>query len=81
MWNETRFGFGAKAFIAMISTWYLLTGFGIILRKPWGYYLLKSVLYALYVGWPLGTMLAKWVLEYITKNEIKVFFFNKVMEV
>lgn len=80
-WNEFIFGVGERIFMMTIATWFMLTGIGILLKKPWGFYLLKSVLYLLYIGWPLGTMLAKWILKYIKDNEIKLYFYNKVIEI
>ena len=80
-WNEMLFSVGGRIFVAILSFWHLLTGFGILLRRPWGFYLLKSILSVLYIGWPFGTMFSKWMFAYIKDNEIKAFFYNEVLEV
>jgi hypothetical protein len=73
-WNDGDFTFVFRFFSICMAVLHLLTGFGILLRKSWGFYLLKFYYYVLMLGIPIGTFLAKKALDYIEENEIKVFF-------
>jgi hypothetical protein len=55
----------------VISVWYLTTGIGTLARKPWGYYLLKSFLYVLLLGFPIGTFISLRSLRFMKKNSIR----------
>jgi hypothetical protein len=54
-----------------LTLWYLVTGIGILKRKVWGYYLLKSFLYMLLIGFPLGTFISYKSLKFMKENSIK----------
>ena len=60
-----------KIFVLVISIYYLATGIGILFRKLWGYYLLKSFLYDLFLGFPIGTFIALKSLKFMKDNSIK----------
>ncbi len=54
-----------------ISVWYLAAGIGILARRIWGYYFLKSFLFILLVAFPIGTFIAYTSLKYMKKSSIK----------
>ena len=58
------------------AVWNLVTGVGILLRKKWGYYLLKFVLYILLLSFPIGTIISYYSLKYMKNNNIKELFQN-----
>jgi hypothetical protein len=58
-------------FGAAITLWYFVTGIGILKRKVWGYYLLKSFLYLLLLSFPIGTFISYKSLKYMKKNSIR----------
>jgi hypothetical protein len=53
---------------------FLIGGVGVIMRKPWAYYVLKLILYWLLIAFPIGTLISVKMLNYIKKNNIKEFF-------
>lgn len=61
-------------FIGLISSWYLITGLGILLKRRWGYYLFKSFLYLFLFVFPIGTFIAYASLRYMKRNHIKGLF-------
>jgi hypothetical protein len=61
-------------FSIVVSTWYLVTGIGILIQKEWGYYLFKIFLYILLVSFPIGTIISYICLKYIKNNNIKDLF-------
>jgi hypothetical protein len=58
-------------FGVIMVTWYAVTGIGILKRKAWGYYLLKSFLYVLLISFPIGTFISYKSLKFMKKNSIK----------
>ncbi len=72
-----RFSKGGEIFIIIMSVWHLISGFGILVRKKWGFILMKFYLYFMYLGVPLGTILAIKILNYIKENKIELFFTKK----
>jgi hypothetical protein len=58
-------------FLAIVTTWYVVTGIGILRRTRWGYYLLKSILYLLFVSFPIGTFISYKSLKFMKKNSIR----------
>ena len=54
-----------------ITLWYFVTGIGILKRKIWGYYLLKSFLYLLLLSFPIGTFISYKSLKFMKKNSIR----------
>jgi len=79
-WEDPEIFTSAWVFIALMTMWHLVTGIGILVRKKWGFYLLKLYLYVLYLGIPIGTLLAKRILRYIKENEIELFFGGRGLE-
>ncbi|MEW6108399.1 MAG: hypothetical protein AB1632_04405 [Nitrospirota bacterium] len=63
-------------FVAGITTWYLLTGIGVLLQTGWGYYLLKSFLYSLLLSFPFGTVIGWKLLAYMKRNNVRRYFFH-----
>jgi len=54
-----------------LTLWYFVTGIGILKRKIWGYYLLKSFLYVLLISFPIGTFISYKRLKFMKKNSIR----------
>jgi hypothetical protein len=54
-----------------LTVWYFVTGIGILKRKRWGYYLLKSFLYVLLISFPIGTFISYKSLKFMKKNSIR----------
>ena len=50
---------------------YFIGGSGIIMKKLWGYYLLKTILYLFIIIFPIGTIFSVVMLKYIKKHNIK----------
>ena len=61
-------------FAIVVSTWYLVTGIGILSLKKWGYYFFKFFLYFLLVSFPIGTIISYLCLKYMRNNNIKDLF-------
>jgi hypothetical protein len=61
-------------FIGILTGWHLLTGIGIVLLKKWGFFLMKFYLYVLYLGFPIGTLIARKLFGYIKNRNIKAYF-------
>jgi len=57
-------------FVIGVSAWHIVTGLGVILRRRWGFYLLKFYLYSSLVAVPIGTIIAVVTLRYMKRNEI-----------
>jgi len=76
-WNDPNFTITFKIFSIFMAVWHLLTSLGILMRKSWGFYFLKFYLYVLMLGIPIGTLIAKKILDYIRDNEIKIFFLSR----
>ena len=70
-----------RCFIIFMTAWHLSTGLGILFRKIWGFYLLKSYLYFLLLGFPIGTWIAVKSLRYIKEKEIVRFFKSRIIEI
>ena len=64
----------------VISLWYLITGIGLLARKPWGYYLFKFFLYVLLLAFPIGTIVSYKSLSYIKRHGIKSLFYDPGVE-
>ena len=60
--------------IIVISISQVILGFGVVLKRLWGFYLLKFVLNCLYVAFPLGTLIAHRTLKYIDEYNIIKYF-------
>lgn len=61
-------------FIISLSLWYLITAIGILTKQKWGYYLFKIFLYALFLGFPIGSIISYKSLVYMKQNNIKNLF-------
>lgn len=72
---------GFREFLIVVLSWYFLIGFGLILRKIWGYYLFVGFLYLSYPGFPIGTFIAYKGLKYIKENDIKAFFNKNSLQI
>jgi len=53
------------------AVWNLVAGIGILFRRKWGYYLLKFVVYILFLSFPIGTVISYSSLKYMKKNNVK----------
>lgn len=67
----------AIVFIFIMSGWHCATGIGIIIRKRWGFVLLKFYLHGLLYAIPIGTIISKRMFKYIDENDIELFFGRK----
>ncbi len=63
-------------FVAILTTWYFVTGVGVIWLKKWGYYLFKFFLFLLFLSFPIGTFISYKTLSYMKKNNIREYFFK-----
>lgn len=70
--SPERFIFAS--FVSVFSIWHALTGIGILSRKKWGYYLLKSFIYFLLLSVPVGTVISFLSLRYMKRNRVKDLF-------
>jgi len=70
--------FEFREFLIVALSWYFLIGFGLILRRIWGYYLFVGFLYFSYPAIPIGTFIAYKGLKYMKENDIKSFFNNSL---
>jgi hypothetical protein len=59
---------------------FLFGGIGIILKRIWGYYFIKIILYLLFPAFPIGTLVSIQMLRYIRNNNIKDFFTCRSIE-
>lgn len=57
-----------------MAIWCLLVGMGLLSRSMWGYYLLKTLLFILVLGFPIGTLISYYSLKYMRNNNVKKFF-------
>ncbi len=64
-------------FILVSAFWYVITGIGIIKLTRWGYYLFKIFLYLLFICFPVGTFISYKTLKYMSRNNLKAYFFHK----
>lgn len=64
-------------FVIAVTTWYLLTGVGVIKQTTWGYYLFIFFLYVLFISFPIGTYISYKTLSYMKRKEIKKYFLKK----
>ncbi len=58
-------------FFTIMGLWYLTAGVGLLMRKTWGYYLFKALLYLLLIGFPIGTFISYKSLRFMRENSIK----------
>ncbi len=63
-----------RYFAIAISSFHFFIGFGVILRKKWGYYFFRFYLYLLSIGFPIGTFIGIKMLKYIDQHDVKRFF-------
>lgn len=72
--SKFEFNISFKYVVTIVSIAHLLVGFGILSKKLWGYYIMKTYLYFWLLGFPIGTLLSLKALKYLKKNEIKKFY-------
>ncbi len=75
--NASTLNMPAIYFLLIMSIWHIVSGIGILLRKRWGFHLMKLYLYFMYLGIPIGTLLSKRIFAYINENDIELFFKGK----
>jgi len=69
-------------FCYIFSFIHFLIGYGILVRKKWGFYLFKYYLsYFLRLGYPIGSVIAKNMLDYIDKNNVEDLFVRKTISI
>ncbi|WP_018293851.1 hypothetical protein [Mariprofundus ferrooxydans] len=64
----------ALVFVLIVGFWNTITGIGIVARYRWGFYLFKFYLCVLYIGFPIGTYVAKKYFEYIKEHSIEKYY-------
>ena len=60
-------------FAGIVSLWYMLIGIGLLTKNKKLFVLFKVYLKILYIGFPVGTYIAKKTLSYIDKYDIERF--------
>lgn len=68
---DVKFRVAVWVFISTVSLFHFLLGAGIVLRKKAILPLFRAYLRLLYLGFPLGTLIAKETLRYIEKNNVE----------
>jgi multisubunit Na+/H+ antiporter MnhF subunit len=63
-----------RIFIITLTGWHLLTGIGIISLRRWGFLFLKFYLCVVYIGFPIGTIIASKFFRHIRSKNVKVYF-------
>jgi len=63
-----------NAFTLSMIIWHAITAIGIMTKYKWGFYLFKFYLCVLYIGFPIGTYVAKKYLEYIKEHAIESYY-------
>jgi hypothetical protein len=59
----------------LVSTvFYTGTGIGVLYQTKWGYVLFTAFLCILFVGFPIGTIIAYMTFSYMKRNELKRHF-------
>jgi len=58
-------------FTLVMLIWHIMTIIGICSKYKWGFYLFKFYLIVLYIGFPIGTYIAKRYFDYIKEHEIE----------
>lgn len=56
-----------------LSVYHLIMGIKLVLKRKWGVILLKAYLHIIYLGFPIGTYLAKKGWRYIDENNIMIY--------
>ncbi len=69
--NNSRFTFYIWS---CFVTFNLVTAFGILSLKRWGYTLFKVYLYLLFLGFPIGTLISYFTLSYMKRHRIEEHF-------
>ena len=65
---------GFRIFVLSFTFINLFTGMGVVLRKMFGYYMLKAYLYFLILGFPVGTLISIKALKQIKASNINSYF-------
>ena len=60
-------------FVGSVSLFHLVLGIGVLFKRKWGFTIFKGYLYLLYIGFPIGTYIARKTLRYIEENRIEAF--------
>lgn len=61
-------------FLISMSSFYFITGVGLLAQKAWGFYLFKLFLFIWLLGVPIGTYISYKTLQYIKKHDLEKFF-------
>jgi len=61
-------------FTLLMLIWHAVTAIGMMSKYKWGLYLFKFYLYVLYIGFPIGTYIARKYLSYMENHEIEKCF-------
>jgi len=64
----------ASVFILACTAWYGATAVGILLRKKWGWYLFRFLLYVFLASVPIGTSLGIMSLRYMKRHNVRHLF-------
>ncbi len=73
--NDPSFDKDFSIFLFVMVAWHILTGIGIVVQRFWGLVLFKFYLYVLYIGFPIGTYIARKTLRYMRENKIEKYFY------
>ena len=72
--RDTSFDSSFDIFLSIAVLWYFLSGLGILIQRPWGYYALMLNVYLLMLGFPIGTYYGIKAKKYIVAHRINLFF-------
>ncbi len=68
--------FGWLIFVPLaLNVLLVVGGIGILLKTIWGYYLLMTILYLLFLMFPIGSIVSYKLLGYIERNNIKALMY------
>ena len=72
--RDTAFDTSFSVFLAVAVAWYFVSGVGILIQRPWGYFVLMLNVYLLMLGFPVGTYYGIKAKRYIEAHKINLFF-------
>ena len=72
--SDVRYTNDFKIFVLALSGLHILLGFGILIRSKWAFYVFRSYVLLLYLGFPIGTYISRRMQAYFETHNIKRYF-------
>ena len=72
--SDPNFDHSFRIFILTLTGWHLLTGIGIISLRRWGFLFLIFYLCVVYIGFPVGTIIASKFFRHIRSRNVEAYF-------